>query len=495
MTLVLSKLVTWMRGQPGTSDLRTLVYMDEVFGFVPPTADAAGEEADPDDPQAGARVRRRDGARDPEPGRPRLQGDVERRHVAGRPPPDRARQGARARGAELGGRATRTSTALDAAIGGLAKRQFLLVSAQGRGAGAVRDALGDVVPARPADAGPDRDADARRAADSGARAGAPRRRRPPRPAGERPRTRAPSRPRSRPASRSAISIRRRPGRRQVGAAARRRPAARPSCRAGEPSLRRRDGRDRRAPRSGRRCTARSTTGSTSSSETPRGLRRSRRSGRAAGRRGGYVLPQAPIGEARSSATAERADRAPPRGQPARSRSSGTAELKLLLAARRDARAVRAPLRRGGAGRGGPRDGEDPRPAGGEAGPARRRRWSRAAPGRGARVAAQRRARRPSWSPAPAPCSARCSAAGGARARSPGAVGSAASRRGSQCAGSASGSEPPRRRRSRQHDELAELEQEILDEVAEIDARWRRAAPRDDRDAPIAPSRPTSGSCS
>jgi Helicase HerA, central domain len=37
VTLVLSKLVTWMRGQPGTSDLRTLAYMDEVFGFVPPT--------------------------------------------------------------------------------------------------------------------------------------------------------------------------------------------------------------------------------------------------------------------------------------------------------------------------------------------------------------------------------------------------------------------------------------------------------------------------
>jgi hypothetical protein len=37
VTLVLSTLVTWMRGQPGTSDLRTLVYMDEVFGFVPPT--------------------------------------------------------------------------------------------------------------------------------------------------------------------------------------------------------------------------------------------------------------------------------------------------------------------------------------------------------------------------------------------------------------------------------------------------------------------------
>jgi hypothetical protein len=38
VTLLLSKLVTWMRGQPGTSDLRTLAYMDEVFGFVPPTA-------------------------------------------------------------------------------------------------------------------------------------------------------------------------------------------------------------------------------------------------------------------------------------------------------------------------------------------------------------------------------------------------------------------------------------------------------------------------
>ncbi len=38
VTLVLSKLVTWMRGQSGTSDLRMLTYMDEVFGYVPPTA-------------------------------------------------------------------------------------------------------------------------------------------------------------------------------------------------------------------------------------------------------------------------------------------------------------------------------------------------------------------------------------------------------------------------------------------------------------------------
>ena len=38
VTLVYSKLVTWMRGQSGTSDLRALAYMDEVFGYVPPTA-------------------------------------------------------------------------------------------------------------------------------------------------------------------------------------------------------------------------------------------------------------------------------------------------------------------------------------------------------------------------------------------------------------------------------------------------------------------------
>ena len=38
VTLVLSKLVTWMRRQPGTDQLRVLVYFDEVAGYVPPTA-------------------------------------------------------------------------------------------------------------------------------------------------------------------------------------------------------------------------------------------------------------------------------------------------------------------------------------------------------------------------------------------------------------------------------------------------------------------------
>ena len=39
VTLLLSKVVTWMRGKSGTSDLRAFIYMDEVFGFAPPTAE------------------------------------------------------------------------------------------------------------------------------------------------------------------------------------------------------------------------------------------------------------------------------------------------------------------------------------------------------------------------------------------------------------------------------------------------------------------------
>jgi hypothetical protein len=37
-SLILSKLVTWMRRQSGTTDLRALLYIDEVAGYLPPTA-------------------------------------------------------------------------------------------------------------------------------------------------------------------------------------------------------------------------------------------------------------------------------------------------------------------------------------------------------------------------------------------------------------------------------------------------------------------------
>lgn len=39
VTLLLSKLVTWFRSRTGTTDLRALVYMDEITGFAPPTAE------------------------------------------------------------------------------------------------------------------------------------------------------------------------------------------------------------------------------------------------------------------------------------------------------------------------------------------------------------------------------------------------------------------------------------------------------------------------
>jgi len=38
VTLLLEQVVSWMRAQTGTTSLRALVYMDEVFGFLPPTS-------------------------------------------------------------------------------------------------------------------------------------------------------------------------------------------------------------------------------------------------------------------------------------------------------------------------------------------------------------------------------------------------------------------------------------------------------------------------
>ena len=38
VTILLNEIVTWMRGQTGTSSLRAILYMDEVFGYFPPVA-------------------------------------------------------------------------------------------------------------------------------------------------------------------------------------------------------------------------------------------------------------------------------------------------------------------------------------------------------------------------------------------------------------------------------------------------------------------------
>ena len=38
VTILLNEMVAWMRSQSGTSSLRAILYMDEIFGYFPPTA-------------------------------------------------------------------------------------------------------------------------------------------------------------------------------------------------------------------------------------------------------------------------------------------------------------------------------------------------------------------------------------------------------------------------------------------------------------------------
>ncbi|HET9472675.1 MAG TPA: hypothetical protein VFO82_02210, partial [Steroidobacteraceae bacterium] len=44
VTLVLNEVVAWMRTQSGTSSLRAILYMDEIFGFFPPTANPPSKQ-------------------------------------------------------------------------------------------------------------------------------------------------------------------------------------------------------------------------------------------------------------------------------------------------------------------------------------------------------------------------------------------------------------------------------------------------------------------
>ncbi len=44
VTILLSEILAWVRTQPGTSSLRAILYMDEVFGYFPPTANPPSKE-------------------------------------------------------------------------------------------------------------------------------------------------------------------------------------------------------------------------------------------------------------------------------------------------------------------------------------------------------------------------------------------------------------------------------------------------------------------
>ena len=157
VTLLLNAVLAWMRGQSGTTSLRALLYMDEIFGYFPPTAEPPSKK-----PlltllkQArafGLGVR----AGDPEPGRPRLQGPLQRRHLADRAPADRPGQAARARRARgrLGPGRARSRAAREADLGARQSRLPAQQRARERARG-VPDALDDVVPERAAVAAADR---------------------------------------------------------------------------------------------------------------------------------------------------------------------------------------------------------------------------------------------------------------------------------------------------------------------------------------------------
>ena len=152
--LLLDKVKTWMRRQGGTSELRALVYMDEIFGYFPPHREPAHEAAAPDPAQAGARAGRRGRARHPEPGGPRLQGPRQHGDLDGGDAADRSRTASGcASGLERGGPRGRRGRL---AARGHEEARLPAPRRPPQGARPAAVALGDVVPARAADPRRDR---------------------------------------------------------------------------------------------------------------------------------------------------------------------------------------------------------------------------------------------------------------------------------------------------------------------------------------------------
>ena len=68
VSLLLNEMLGWMRTQSGTTSLRAILYMDEIFGYFPPVANPAVEASAADAAQAGPCVRGRGRAGHAEPG-------------------------------------------------------------------------------------------------------------------------------------------------------------------------------------------------------------------------------------------------------------------------------------------------------------------------------------------------------------------------------------------------------------------------------------------
>ena len=97
VTLLLNQVLGWMRTQPGTTSLRAMVYMDEIFGYLPPVANPPSKRP----LLTLLKQARAFGVgvvlATQNPVDLDYKALVERRHVVHRPTADRARQAARAR--------------------------------------------------------------------------------------------------------------------------------------------------------------------------------------------------------------------------------------------------------------------------------------------------------------------------------------------------------------------------------------------------------------
>ena len=45
VSMLLNEIIAWMRSQQGTTSLRAILYMDEIFGFMPPVANPPSKNA------------------------------------------------------------------------------------------------------------------------------------------------------------------------------------------------------------------------------------------------------------------------------------------------------------------------------------------------------------------------------------------------------------------------------------------------------------------
>ena len=57
VTMLLNEVLSWLRKQPGTGSLRAILYMDEVFGYMPPTAQSSLKDSIADVVETGTCLR------------------------------------------------------------------------------------------------------------------------------------------------------------------------------------------------------------------------------------------------------------------------------------------------------------------------------------------------------------------------------------------------------------------------------------------------------